>query len=110
MDQAIGITVTLTITPGHESDAARTAEAIAAEAGTIEGVSVTHSWDGDAQQLALHCDALDQEALDRHLAAHGPLYARFEEHGSVAGVTVAGPADEATMAAMLRLSDAAVRI
>lgn len=110
MDQAIGITVTLTITPGHEADAGRTAEAIATEAGTIEGVSVTHSWDGDAQRLVLHCHAIDQETLDRHLAAHGPLYAGFEEHGPVVGVTVAGPADEATMAAMLRLSDAAIRI
>jgi hypothetical protein len=104
MDQVIDITVLLQVAAGHAGESEAVADAIAADTAAIEGFAMTRSWEQDGRVLALHYRGEAQHAVDRHLAEHGPRYGEFAGHGEVVRVTVAGPADKATIAAFQRLS------
>lgn len=104
MHQTIEITVHIRIAAGLAGDAEAVADAIAADAAAIDGFTMTRSWEQDGRELALHYRGDAQHAVDRHLAEHGTRYERFNELGEVVRVTIAGPADDATVAAFRRLS------
>ncbi|WP_372422134.1 hypothetical protein [Salinarimonas chemoclinalis] len=107
MTYPITLTATLAIDPGaaQAAEAARDEVAEAVGRGGDGGdLALTAGWENGNAILTIRVGAASQAAVDRHLKEHGPLYAAFDGVARVTGVRVEGAVDEATLAALKRLT------
>ncbi|WBO21383.1 hypothetical protein [Sphingomonas abietis] len=104
MASPIAITIRFAVAEGRADAAGRACASLIDAMRSTPGVSAhIHGHDGTRLDLVLAID--DQAAVDRHLAAHGPLYAIFEDVARVALIRVKGAVDPQTIAVLKRLTD-----